>query len=450
MNPLYLYNATIVNEGRSTVGSLLVADGTIARIETTAAALPPRPEALPEGCRVIDATGQWLLPGVIDTHVHFREPGATHKADMASETRAAAAGGVTSFIDMPNNRPVTVSRAAVDAKRRRAADVSLINYSFYIGATLDNGDEIRRLPTRDVGGVKLFLGSSTGDLLVDDERRLSALFAESPVIVVAHCEDEALLQRNLSAIRAQYGDRLTAAAHPLIRSAEACVRSTERALTLASKYGARLHVLHVSTGAEAALFSGHGDLTGEACIAHLWFCDDDYARWGNGIKCNPAIKTAADRDALRRAVAEGRLTTIGTDHAPHTRDEKRLPYPAAPSGIPSIQYALPLVWELCRAGWWTPETAVERMCHAPARLFRIDRRGFIREGYHADLVLVDPARSQTLDDAGLHSKCAWSPYHGTTVAATVTHTFVNGQPVFENGTLDETVRGQALLFNQEL
>jgi dihydroorotase len=395
---------------------------------------------------MIDATGKWVLPGVIDTHVHFREPGATHKADIASETVAAAAGGVTSFIDMPNTLPPATTIEAVEEKYRRAADTSLLNYSFYLGASHDNLAEIRRMDTRRIGGVKLFLGSSTGRLLVNDDYALSALFAESPALIAAHCEDEDILQRNMAAFRAQYGSALTSVHHPLIRSEEACLRSTERAMMLATKYGARLHVLHISTAREAALFTGSGAMTAEACIPHLWFYDEAYDRLQHFVKCNPAVKTLADRDALRKAVAEGRLTTIATDHAPHTRDEKQQPYLSAPSGMPSIQYALPLMLKLCRSRVFTPETIVERMCHAPARLFKIDRRGFLRAGYHADVTIVDPACPQTITHASVRSKCGWTPYDGVTVGATVTHTFINGKPVFEYGRIKNDIRGIALAF----
>ncbi|MDR0728582.1 MAG: dihydroorotase [Prevotellaceae bacterium] len=438
----YICNARILNEGLSIQGSLFIADGLIQGVYPTATATP----ALPAGCTMIDATGKWVLPGVIDTHVHFREPGATHKADIASETVAAAAGGVTSFIDMPNTLPPATTIEAVEEKYRRAADTSLLNYSFYLGASHDNLAEIRRMDTRRIGGVKLFLGSSTGRLLVNDDYALSALFAESPALIAAHCEDEDILQRNMAAFRAQYGSALTSVHHPLIRSEEACLRSTERAMMLATKYGARLHVLHISTAREAALFTGSGAMTAEACIPHLWFYDEAYDRLQHFVKCNPAVKTLADRDALRKAVAEGRLTTIATDHAPHTRDEKQQPYLSAPSGMPSIQYALPLMLKLCRSRVFTPETIVERMCHAPARLFKIDRRGFLRAGYHADVTIVDPACPQTITHASVRSKCGWTPYDGVTVGATVTHTFINGKPVFEYGRIKNDIRGIALAF----
>ena len=438
---LFIRNATIINEGLSVQGSLFVRGGIIQRIYLS----PELPE-IPSGSTVIDATGQWLLPGVIDTHVHFREPGATHKACIASETRAAAAGGVTSFIDMPNNTPATTTLDLLEEKCRRAAAVSLLNYSFYLGATNDNIDEIRRINPAEVGGVKLFLGSSTGNMLVDDEKTIAAIFAESPVLAAVHCEDDRLIRRNLTALVARYGEALPAGMHPRIRTAAACLRSVERVMTLARKYRAAVHVLHVTTAQECALFSPDTAITAEACIPHLWFDDNAYAQGQNFVKCNPAIKTAADREALRRAVANGCITTIATDHAPHTRSEKQQPYLQAPSGMPSVQYALPLMLELCREKIFTPGMVVERMCHAPARLFKIARRGFIREGYYADLALVHPDREWRITDASVQSKCGWTPYAGTTVHAQVTHTFVNGTPVFVNGKINDAANGQRLLF----
>jgi dihydroorotase len=439
---MFIRNATIINEGLSVQGSLFVRDGLIQRIYAADESFD-----VPAGSTVIDATGQWLLPGVIDTHVHFREPGATHKACIASETRAAAAGGVTSFIDMPNNTPATTTLELLEEKCRRAAATSLLNYSFYLGATNDNLSEIKRIKPSEVGGVKVFLGSSTGNMLVDDDNILAAIFAESPVLTALHCEDDFIIRRNLNAFTASHGETLQANIHPLIRTAEACLRSTERVMALASRYRATAHILHVTTAGECTLFSPNAAITAEACVPHLWFDDTAYAHRQNFVKCNPAVKTAADRDALRRAIAGGRITTIATDHAPHTRSEKQQPYLLAPSGMPSVQYALPLMLELCRANGFTPEMIVERMCHAPARLFKIARRGFIREGYHADLTLVHPDREWRITDDTVLSKCGWTPYAGTTLHAKVTHTFVNGMPVFANGTINDAAKGQRLFFS---
>ncbi|MDR0693818.1 MAG: dihydroorotase [Prevotellaceae bacterium] len=437
----FIRNATIINEGLSVQGSLFVSGGVIRRIYP--AALSPD---IPAGAMVIDATGQWLLPGVIDTHVHFREPGATHKACIASETRAAAAGGVTSFIDMPNNMPATTTLELLEEKCRHAATTSLLNYSFYLGATNDNLEEIKRIKPAEVGGVKLFLGSSTGNMLVDNETTIAAIFAEAPVLTAVHSEDDMLVRRNLNALVARHSGALQAGDHPRIRTAEACLRSTERVMKLASKYRAAVHILHVTTAGECALFQPGAAITAEACIPHLWFDGAAYAHWQNFVKCNPAIKTAADREALRRAVTNGCITTVATDHAPHTRSEKQQPYLQAPSGMPSVQYSLPLMLELCREKIFTPEMVVERMCHAPARLFKIARRGFIREGYYADLTLVHPDREWRITDATVLSKCGWTPYAGTTVHTQVTHTFINGTPVFMNGAINDAAKGQRLLF----
>lgn len=438
---IFIRNATVINEGLSVQGSIFVRDGLIHRIY--AATESP---GIPAGCTVIDASGQWLLPGVIDTHVHFREPGATYKACIASETRAAAAGGVTSFIDMPNNTPATTTLELLEEKCRRAAAVSLLNYSFYLGATNDNLGEIKRINPSEVGGVKVFLGSSTGNMLVDEDKMLPAIFAESPVLTALHCEDDFIIRRNLDALTAKHGETLHAGMHPRIRTVEACLRSTERVIALASRYRAAAHILHVTTAGECTLFSPDAAITAEACIPHLWFDDTAYAQRQNFVKCNPAVKTTADREALRRAVAGGRIATIATDHAPHTRSEKQQPYLHAPSGMPSVQYALPLMLELCRSNIFTPGMVVERMCHAPARLFKIARRGFIREGYHADLTLVHPGREWCITDATVLSKCGWTPYAGTTVHAQVTCTIVNGVPVFANGAVNDAVKGQRLLF----
>ncbi|MDR3350368.1 MAG: dihydroorotase [Prevotellaceae bacterium] len=436
---LFIRNATIINEGLSMEGSLFVSGGLIQGIYPSGNA----PE-IPAGATVIDAAGQWLLPGVIDTHVHFREPGATHKADIASETRAAAAGGVTSFIDMPNNTPATTTLELVEEKCRRAAATSLLNYSFYLGATNSNLSEIRRINPAEVGGVKLFLGSSTGNMLVDDESAIAAIFAESPVLTAVHCEDDRLIRQNLDALVARYGEALPADMHPRIRTAEACLRSTERVMRLATRYRAAVHILHVSTVLECTLFSRGSAITAEACVPHLWFDDTACARLAHFVKCNPAIKGA--REYLRLAVADGCIATIATDHAPHTRSEKQQPYLQAPSGMPSVQYALPLMLELCRDNIFTPEIVVERMCHAPAKLFKIARRGFIREGYYADLTLVHPHREWRITDATVLSKCGWTPYAGTTVHTQVTHTFVNGEPVFVNGQINAAAKGQRLRF----
>ena len=400
----------------------------------------------------IDAREQWVLPGAIDDQVHFREPGLTYKADIRSESAAAAAGGVTSFMDMPNVKPPTVTLGLLDEKFERAAETSVTNYSFYFGATNENAAEIERIDPKRVCGVKVFMGSSTGNMLVDDDRALASIFAQSPVPVATHCEDEATVRANMERFRAGYGDEITVAMHPLIRSAEACYRSSAKAVELATRYGADLHVLHLSTARELDLFD-RGPLSGkritnEVCVHHLWFSDADYARMGNFIKWNPAIKSEADRDALRRGIADGRVDVVATDHAPHTLDEKKLPYLKAPSGGPLVQHSLVAMLEMSRNGVFPVETAVEKMCHAPAVRFRIRERGYLREGYFADIVLVRPDDPWTVSPQNILSKCGWSPFEGVTFSNRVTHTLVNGKIVFRNGAVDRDARGRALEFDR--
>ena len=436
-NSYFIQQATMINEGLSAQGSLFVRNGVIEEIYTQG----EQPQ-IPSDTTIIDARGLLLFPGIIDTHVHFREPGATHKADIAAETKAAVAGGITSFMDMPNNSPAITTLDLLEEKFERAAQTSLANYSFYLGATNENLEEIKKINSKKIGGVKLFLGSSTGNMLVNDEKTLSAIFAESPVLIAAHCEDETIIQRNIADFKSRYGENISAKFHSLIRSEEACVRSTEHTIALAEKYNAQLHVLHLTTAKETTLFGTHAKITAEACIPQLWFCDNDYERLQNFVKCNPAIKTANDRNALRNAVSKGIITTIASDHAPHTRDEKLQSYWNAPSGMPSLQYSLPLMLEI-----FSPETVVSKMCHAPSLLFNMQRRGFIRKGYFADLVLVNPSEKWTITDDTVLSKCGWAPYAETTLQHKITHTFVNGNLVAENGKINETYKGQRILFN---
>jgi len=434
-----IINATVINENEQFIGGVVI-DG-----ETISAIFKGQPLTPPEG-EVIDACGKWLMPGVIDDHVHFREPGATAKGDMSTESLAAVAGGVTSFMDMPNNTPPISTLSLLEQKCERAAEVSLANYSFYLGATNENLAEIKKINPRDVCGIKLFMGSSTGNMLVDNEKMLSAIFAESPVLIATHCEDEHIIQTNLERFKARYGENLTAAHHPLIRDEEACMRSTAKAIDLALKYTSRLHVLHLTTAKEVNNFPTEAYITGEICPHHLWFCDEDYERLGNLIKCNPAIKTAKDREALRMAIHKNTITVIGSDHAPHLWNEKQQAYLQAPSGIPMVQHTLPAMLELCKRNIFTVEQVVDRMCHAPARAFGIHKRGFIREGYYADLVLVDPQASFTVNKENILYKCGWSPFEGLTFHSSVTHTFVNGHLVWNNGKVDSGRKGQRLVF----
>ena len=401
---------------------------------------------------VVDATGLWVLPGVIDDQVHFREPGLTYKADMHSESAAAAAGGVTSFMDMPNVKPPTVTAELLDARFARAAECAVVNYSFYMGATNDNIQELRRIDPHHVCGVKLFMGSSTGNMLVDSDRALTAIFAESPVLVATHCEDETTVRANMARYEAEYGDRITVAMHPLIRSAEACYRSSAKAVALADRYGADLHVLHLSTERELTLFESqplkYKKITNEVCVHHLWFSDADYATYGNRIKWNPAVKTAADRDALRRGIVDGRVDMVATDHAPHTWEEKSRPYLQAPSGGPLVQHSLVAMLELSKQGAFSVEQVVAKMCHAPAVRFRVEDRGFLREGAFADIVLVRPNDPWTVTRENILYKCGWSPFEGVRFSHKVVRTLVNGQTAYAHATVDRSVRGRALKFDR--
>jgi dihydroorotase len=444
MGSILFRDAEVVTDGRRRVTDVLVRDGRIAEVGPVAGGAD----------REVDARGKLLLPGLIDDQVHFREPGLTHKAEIATEARAAVAGGVTSFMEMPNTAPATVSRAAVEAKLARAAEVSPANFSFFLGATAHNLEEIQRLDTRRVCGVKVFMGSSTGDLLVDEPAALERIFAKSPVPIATHCEDTPMIKAAEAAARARWGEDVPAVEHARIRGREACYKSTLLAINLARRTNARLHVLHLTTAEEASLFAPGPvkgkRVTAEACVHHLWFDDRDYARLGNRIKCNPSIKEPADRAAIRRAVAEGRIDVIATDHAPHTAEEKAQSYFKAPAGLPLVQHSLLLQLDLWRQGALTLETLVTRACHAPAELFGIVDRGFIRPGMWADLVLVDPDKPTLVTRESLLHKCGWSPLEGHTFGATVAMTLVNGEVAWEDGRLREGApRGKALEFLPE-
>lgn len=440
---MLIHNATIVNERRRFTGSVRIAGETIAEI-TEGDVLPEKNE------EVLEAEGLLLLPGAIDEHVHFREPGLTHKADMESESKAAVAGGVTSFLDMPNTQPQTTTNELVEEKCALAAKKSVANYGFYLGATHENLSEIQQADPTKICGVKLFMGSSTGNMLVDDNDTLCHLFAESPLLIAVHCEDELTIRSNITLAKQQFGEAVPLIQHPQIRSAEACYRSTAHAVELAHKYGTRLHVLHLSTAKELSLFdntnTSQKNITAEACVPHLWFDNSDYARLGTRIKCNPAIKTAADRLALREALTSGKIDTVATDHAPHLWNEKQGYCLQAASGMPSVQFSLTAMLELCRQGCFSAETVVEKMCHAPARLFRINRRGFIRKGYFADLVLIDPQKTWTVAATDIESKCGWSPFEGTTFSHQVVCTFVNGKTIYRKGEFAK-ITGKRLTFN---
>ncbi|HET6913724.1 MAG TPA: dihydroorotase [Rhodanobacteraceae bacterium] len=437
-------NAELVNEGRRRRMNLRVQGERIAEIGEN---LRPR-----TGEQVFDAAGLWLLPGMIDDHVHFREPGYTAKADIASESRAAVAGGVTSFIDMPNTSPPTLTHALLDDKYALAARNSVANYAFYFGASNDNLDAIRALDPRRVPGVKVFLCESTGNLCVSDPAALDGVFRDSPVNVVVHCEDDRIVHANLDRMKAQYGDNIPMRMHPEIRSREACYESTRWAVETARRHGTRLHVLHVSTADELALFepgpiSGKR-ITAETCVHFLRFTDADYEEYGGKIKCNPAIKAASDRDALLRALVDTRIDVLATDHAPHLIEEKQRPYTQCPSGIPLIQYALQSALEHVFDGALKLERLVEATAHAPAQLFDIKDRGFLREGCFADLVLVDPDTKHTVRKEEILSKCGWSPFEGHTFRSSIAATFVNGHLAARHGRLLEETPGMRLEFDR--
>lgn len=448
MKRTLIHNATIINEGTRKQGSLVLANGNIAEILTDG-----RPLSAP--CdETIDATGCFLLPGVIDDHVHFRDPGLTHKADIFSESRAAAAGGVTSIMDMPNTNPPTVTLDALEQKQQLLAEKCIVNHSCYFGATNDNYDLFPQLDKTRVCGIKLFMGSSTGNMLVDRMDSLRRIFGGTDMLIAAHCEDQDIIRRNTEKYKAEYGEgeQIPVSKHPNIRSTQACYASSKLAVQLATEAGARLHVLHISTAKELPLFSDtpldeHKKITAEACVAHLLFEQKDYKTLAACIKCNPAIKRKADRDALRQAIATPRIDVIATDHAPHLLTEKAGGALRAASGMPMVQFSLVSMLQLMEEDVLSLETIVEKMCHNPARLFRIEDRGFIREGYCADLVLVRPERWQLTRESIL-SKCGWSPLEGRTFDWRVMKTFINGHQIYDhtNG-VDDAYRGEALRFH---
>ncbi|MBQ3355096.1 MAG: dihydroorotase [Bacteroidales bacterium] len=447
----WIKNATLVNEGQAYVASVFVSDGKIAKIVGDAESFDAG------GATVIDATGKYLIPGIIDEHVHFREPGLTQKADIYTESRAAVAGGVTSFMDMPNTNPQTTTQELLQQKFDLAAEKSLANYSFYLGATNDNLSEVVKTDPRKVCGIKLFMGSSTGNMLVDKNEVLVRLFRESPCLIATHCEDEATIYANTVRCKdlAAKGEVIAdASIHPFVRTMEACYKSSSKAVDMAEKFGARLHVMHISTKQELSLFRNDIPLkdkkiTAETCPHYLWFDDRDYEAKSFAIKCNPAIKSHRDREALLQALHNGLIDTIGTDHAPHLLEEKMTgDYFTSKSGFPSIQHSLQVVLEATRNEEFDMPLIVQLMCHNPAVLYQIDRRGFIREGYYADLALADLNHQGMITNEAEFSKCGWTPYNGLEVHAQVTHTFVNGNLVYENGTFHEEHKGERLLFNR--
>ncbi len=438
-------NARIVNDGAISEGDLLTDGVFISKIA--------REISASQADRVIDIAGNFLIPGAIDDQVHFREPGLTHKGNIASESRAAIAGGITTFIEQPNTVPNAVTLEILEEKYSIASQNSFANYSFMLGATNDNISEVVRIDPKRIAGVKIFMGSSTGNMLVDNETALEQIFRHSPTLIAVHCEDEATVKANLEHYKEIYGDNIPPEAHPLIRSAEACFLSSSRAVALAKSTGARLHIFHVSTARETKLFDNNIPLiqkkiTAEACIHHLWFSDADYAKRGNFIKWNPAVKTAEDREALWNALIDGRIDVIATDHAPHTIEEKNQKYLQAPSGGPMVQHAVVAMFDSFQKRNLPLELLVEKMSHNPAILFEIEKRGFIREGYFADMAIVDADSPWQVAADNILYHCGWSPMEGITFNSRVTHTFVNGNLVYENGVVNSQPFGQRLQFNR--
>ncbi len=446
MNKILIKNAKIVNEGTIFEGDLLIENDLIVEI---AEKISPKSS----DCKIIDAEGNYLIPGAIDDQVHFREPGLTHKGDIESESRAAVAGGITSFIEQPNTVPNAVTQELLEQKYQIAADSSFANYSFMMGGTNDNLEEILKTNPRNVAGLKLFLGSSTGDMLVDSTDSLEKIFSSTKLLIAVHCEDESTVKSNLAKYKEQYGDDIPVECHPLIRTEEACYLSSSRTVELAKKTGARLHVFHISTAKELDLFTNKIPLaekmiTAEVCIHHLWFSDEDYKTKGNFIKWNPAVKTANDREALWKAVNDGRIDVIATDHAPHTLEEKSQVYTKAPSGGPLVQHAVVAMFEAYHQGKITIEKIVEKMCHNPASLFKIEKRGFIKVGYYADLAIVNAGLPWSVKKENILAKCGWSPFEGYTFKSRITHTFVNGQLVYQGFKVSPKKASKRLLFDR--
>jgi dihydroorotase len=442
MSTILIRSATIINENKQFTADILIKDGIIERIGHQIDA---------HADREINAEGLHLFPGAIDDQVHFREPGLTHKADIYTESRAAVAGGITSFMEMPNTVPNTLTQQLLEDKYQIAANRSLANYSFFMGASNDNLDQVLRTDIHNVCGIKVFMGSSTGNMLVNNPGTLENLFSKSPMLIATHCEDEATIQSNLSHFKQLLGENIPVRLHPKIRSEEACYLSSSMAVALAKKHKTRLHILHISTEKETHLFDNTTPLkdkriTAEACIHHLWFSNEDYETKGNLIKWNPAVKTELDRDGILAAVLDGRIDVIATDHAPHTLEEKSLPYLQAPSGGPLVQHALPAMLELYHHGKITLEQIAEKMAHNVATCFQIEKRGFIREGYYADLVLVDLNKPWQVNKSNLLYKSNWSPFEGTTFRSTIVHTIVSGNLAWSNGGFATNASGKRLTF----
>jgi len=446
MNTVLIKNAKIVNEGIIFEGDVLIENEFIVKISQS---ITPKLS----NCKIIDAEGNYLIPGAIDDQVHFREPGLTHKGDIASESRAAVAGGITSYIEQPNTIPNAVTQEILEEKYQIAAKNSYANYSFMMGGTNDNLDEILKTNPKNVAGLKLFLGSSTGDMLVDSSDSLEKIFSSTKLLIAVHSEDETTVKENLERYKLQFGDDIPVKFHPEIRSVEACYKSTVRVIELAKKTGARLHVFHLSTAKELDLFTNkipleEKQITAEVCIHHLWFSDEDYATKGNFIKWNPAVKSSEDRKALWEALLDDRIDVIATDHAPHTLEEKQQVYTKAPSGGPLVQHAVVAMFEAYHQGKISIEKIVDKMCHNPAKIFKIEKRGFIKEGFYADLVIVNSGLPWTVKKENILAKCGWSPFEGYTFKSRITHTFVNGELVYQNFKVKDNPVGKRLLFDR--
>lgn len=445
MRTYLIKNATIVNENKSFLGDVLIENEIIKEISTHINA--------PKNAEIIAANGKTLIPGFIDDQVHFREPGLTHKANIATESKAAIAGGITTFIEMPNTVPQATTQELLEDKFKIAAKDSYANYSFMFGGTNDNLDELLKTDPKNVAGIKLFLGSSTGNMLVDNEAVLEKIFSSTKMIISVHCEDEATIRKNTARYKEKFGEDIPIKYHPIIRSEEACYLSSSKAIELAKKTGARLHIFHLSTEKETHLFRNdipleEKQITAEVCIHHLWFSDKDYAEKGTHIKWNPAVKTENDRQGLWKALLDDRIDVLATDHAPHTLGEKDNVYTKAPSGGPLVQHAVIAILEKVKEGVIPIEKAVEKMSHNPAKLFQIEKRGFIKEGYFADLVLIDTNKPYTVSKDNLLYKCGWSPFEGTTFSSSITHTFVNGNLMYNEGVFNEEVKGKRITFNR--
>ncbi len=445
MKTILIRNAKLVNEGRIYHADVLIKNGIIEKIDTNGIAMPAD--------RVIDATGLHLMPGAIDDQVHFREPGLTHKGEIYTEAKAAVAGGVTSYMEMPNTSPAATTIDLLEQKYNRAAECSLANYSFFMGTTNHNLEELLKVDERKVCGVKVFMGSSTGDMLVDNHQVLEQIFSKVKTLIAAHCEDDPMIKANTETFKQEFGENMDATRHHLIRSREACYKSSSYAVELAKKHNTRLHILHISSAEELNLFRNDIPLsqkriTAEACLHHLWFSNEDYVTKGNYIKWNPAVKLASDRDAVMQAVLDGRIDVIATDHAPHTIEEKEQTYLKAPSGGPLVQHSINAMLEFYHQGKISLEMIVQKMAHNVAEMFEIDRRGFIREGFYADLVLVDLNKSYAVSKDNILYKCKWSPFEGQTFHSVITHTLVNGNIVYENGLFNESAWGKRIMFNR--